>query len=212
MKIQKLLLPFFLIQSLNLLSQNDKTATVILDKFSSGATSAPSVSMKFKMTTLDQAANTRDTVSGNIILSKDKYMLDLTDNLIWFNGETTWSYLPVEKEVTISKPDRKDNSFQNRPSAIFSMYKKGYKCRLVEERTGTYVIDLYPEDLKSDMVRVRLIIGKEKLDLKTLEYKKKDGMVMTLTVLVYDLSIKPGADTFVFHTEKYKGVDVVDIR
>ena len=212
MKIQKLLLPIFLIQSLNLLSQNDKPATVILDKFSSSATSAPSVSMKFKMTTLDQAANTSDTVSGKIILSKDKYMLDLTDNLIWFNGETIWSYLPVEKEVTISKPDRKDNSFQNHPSAIFSMYKKGYKCRLVEERTGTFVIDLYPEDLKSDLVRVRLILGKEKMDLRSLEYKKKDGIVMSLNVLVYDLSIKPGPDTFVFHAEKYKGVDIIDIR
>jgi outer membrane lipoprotein-sorting protein len=212
MKIQKLLLPIFLIQSLNLLSQNDKSATVILDKFSSSATSAPSVSMKFKITTLDQAANTRDTVSGKIILSKDKYMLDLAGNSIWFNGETSWSYLPIEKEVTISKPDRKDNSFQNKPSAIFSMYKKGYKCRLVEERTGTYVIDLYPDDLKSDMVRVRLTIGKEKMDLKSLEYKKKDGIVMTLNVLVYDLSIKPGPDTFVFRAEKYKGVDIIDIR
>jgi outer membrane lipoprotein-sorting protein len=212
MKIQKLLLPFFLIQSLTIFSQNDQAATGILDKFSTVATSAPSISMKFTMATVDQTANTRDTVSGKIILSKDKYMLDLTDNLIWFNGETTWSYLPVEKEVTISKPDKKDNSFQNRPSAIFTMYKKGYKCRLVEEKSGSYIIDLYPEDLKSDMIRVRLAIGKEKTDLKSLEYKKKDGIVMTLNVLSYDLSIKPTNDTFVFHSEKYKGVDIIDVR
>jgi outer membrane lipoprotein-sorting protein len=212
MKIEKLLLPYFLIQSLAIFSQSNQSAMAILDKFSSGATSAPSVSMKFIMSTVDQAANTRDTVSGNIILNKDKYMLDLTDNLIWFNGETTWSYLPVEREVTISKPDKKDNSFQNRPSAIFSMYKKGYKCRLVEETGVSYIIDLYPEDIKSEMIRVRLTIGKEKLDLKSLEYKKKDGIVMTLNVREYDLSVKPGPDTFVFHPEKYKGVDIVDIR
>jgi outer membrane lipoprotein carrier protein len=212
MKIQKLLIPYFLIQSLTIFSQNDKSATGILDKFSAQAASAPSISMKFTMTTTDQAANTRDTVTGNIILGKDKYMLNLTDNLIWFNGETTWSYLPVEKEVTISKPDKKDNSFQNKPSAIFTMYKKGYKCRLVEEKTGSYIIDLYPEDLKSDMIRVRLAIGIEKMDLKSLEYKKKDGIVMTLNVQTYDLSVKPTADTFVFRPEKYKGVEIIDVR
>ena len=212
MKIQKLLLSIFILHSLNIFAQNDRAATTILDKFSSTANSAPSISMKFNMTTSDQTANSKDTVSGKIILSKDKYMLHLRENMIWFNGETIWSYLPVEKEVTISKPDKKDNSFQNHPSAIFSMYKKGYKCRLIEEKSTSYIIDLYPEDLKSDMVRVRITIGKEKSDLKSLEYKKKDGITMLLNVIVYDLGIKPGPDTFIFRPEKYKGIDVIDIR
>jgi outer membrane lipoprotein-sorting protein len=212
MKIQKIIIPLFLIQSLNIFAQNDKAATGILDKFSSSASSAPSVSMKFDMITLDQPANTKDTVSGNIILSRDKYNLDLGYNIIWFNGETSWSYLTHEKEVTVSKPDKKDNSFMSKPSAIFSMYKTGYKCRLIDEKAGSYIIDLYPEDLKSDMVRVRLVIGKEKLDLKNLEYKKKDGVTVMLNVLSYDLTTKPGPETFLFHPEKYKGVDIIDIR
>ena len=121
---------------------------------------APSVSMKFKLVTADQTENTNDTLNGSIILSKDKYKLELPDNIIWFNGETSWSYLPAEKEVTITKADKKDNSFQNRPSAIFSMYKNGYKSRLIEEKSDSYIIDLYPEDIKSDLLRVRLTIGK----------------------------------------------------
>ena len=44
---------------------------------------------------------------------------------------------------------------------IFSMYKKGYKSRLIEEKSDSYLIDLYPEDIKSDLVRVRLSIGKK---------------------------------------------------
>ena len=203
---------FFLLLTMKAIGQNDQEVIKILDKFSSTALGAPSVSMKFQMVTTDQIENTNDTLTGSIILSKDKYKLDLTDNITWFNGETSWSYLPAEKEVTITKPDRKENSFQNRPSAIFSIYKNGYKSRLIEERSESYIIDLYPEDIKSDLLRVRLSIGKSLLNLKSLEYKKRDGIVITLSVQEYNLKLKPDPDTFIFQTGKFKGVEVIDMR
>ncbi|HEY5470405.1 MAG TPA: outer membrane lipoprotein carrier protein LolA, partial [Bacteroidales bacterium] len=166
---------FFLLFANSAIGQNDPEAVKILDKFSANALAAPSVSMKFDLVKNDLMENSIDTIAGLIILSKDKYKLDLRDNITWFNGETVWNYLPAEKEVTITKADKKDNSFQNRPSAIFSLYKKGYKNRLIEEKQGSYIIDLYPEDIKSDLLRVRLSIGKSLLDLKSLEYKQRDG-------------------------------------
>ncbi len=141
---------------LNVIAQNDQEAISILDRFADKALKAPSVSMKFELITLNQTDKTSDSLAGSIILNKDKYKLDLPDNIVWFNGETSWSYLPAEKEVTITKADKKDNSFQSRPSLVFSMYKKGYKSRLIEERTDSYIIDLYPEDIKGDLLRVRL--------------------------------------------------------
>lgn len=203
---------FFLLSTMKAIGQNDQEVIKILDKFSATALGASSVSMKFQMVTTDQIENTNDTLTGSIILSKDKYKLDLTDNITWFNGETSWSYLPAEKEVTITKPDKKENSFQNRPSAIFSIYKNGYKSRLIEERSESYIIDLYPEDIKSDLLRVRLSIGKSLLNLKSLEYKKRDGIVITLSVQEYNLKLKPDPDTFIFQTGKFKGVEVIDMR
>jgi outer membrane lipoprotein carrier protein len=192
--------------------QNDPQAVKILDNFSSTASKAPSVSMTFKMITTDLTENRSDTVKGSIILSKDKYMLSLGENLVWYNGETNWNYLTAEKEVTITKPDKKDNSFQNRPSLMFSMYKSGYKSRLIEEKTDLYVIDLYPEDAKSDLIRVRLNIKKSDLSLKSLEYKRRDGLVITLQIVDYNLKQKPSSDTFVFQADKYKGVEINDMR
>src|SRR5665647_1259715 len=182
--------------TLNTTGQNDPEAVKILDKFSANALAAPSVSMKFDLVKNDLMENSIDTIAGLIILSKDKYKLDLRDNIIWFNGETVWNYLPAEKEVTITKADKKDNSFQNRPSAIFSLYKKGYKNRLIEEKQGSYIIDLYPEDIKSDLLRVRLSIGKALLNLISLEYKKRDGVIVMLQVNEYDLNTKPEPATF----------------
>jgi outer membrane lipoprotein carrier protein len=212
MKIVSLLFLSILLNSAAAPGQNDPQAIKILDSFSSNASKAPSVSMSFKMISTDLTENRSDTVKGTIILSKDKYMLNMGDNLVWYNGETNWNYLEAEKEVTITKPDKKDNSFQNKPSLIFSMYKTGYKSRLIEEKSDLYIIDLYPEDVKNDLIRVRLDIKKSDLSLKSLEYKRRDGLVITLQVLEYNLKQKPSADTFVFQPEKFKGVEINDMR
>jgi outer membrane lipoprotein-sorting protein len=212
MKIRiSLLLPLLFLAYLAA-GQTDPAAVQVLDKFSSSALGAPSVSMKFRIITDDIAENTSDTLNGSVIISKDKYKLDLTDNIVWFNGDVSWSYLVAEKEVTITKPDKKDNSFQSKPSEIFTMYRKGYKTRLIEDRSDSWIIDLYPEDISSDLIRVRLTIGKALTDLKKLEYKRDDGVVITLVVSEYNLKFKPDQETFIFKPEKYKGIEVVDMR
>jgi outer membrane lipoprotein-sorting protein len=208
--LPSLLFLFFLIS--NISGQQDPDALKILDQFSETAQKAPSVSMKFSLITNNQMEKTTDTLPGNIILSKDKYRLELPDNTIWFNGTTSWSYLPAEKEVTITRPDKKDNSFQSRPSAIFSIYKNGYKTRLIEETSKSYLIDLYPEDIKSDLIRIRLTIGKPLTNLIRLEYKKKDGVIITLLVKDYNLQNKPAQDEFIFQPSKFKDVEINDIR
>lgn len=212
MRSAPIFLVFLLAVSAIVSGQNDQDATKILDKFSSNALQAPSVSMKFKLITVNLADNSKDTLDGSVIISKDKYKLDLPDNIIWFNGVTSWSYLPAEKEVTITKADKKDNSFQSRPSQIFSMYKKGYKTKLVDEKPDSYVVDLYPEDIKGDMLRVRLTIGKSLMNLISLEYKKRDGAVITLYIKQYDLKSKPTSETFVFQPANFKDVEVIDMR
>lgn len=194
------------------LSQNDPEAVRVLDRFSARALSAPSVAMEFSLETVDQVEGTNRSTEGSIILSKDRYRLSMPDNIIWFNGETSWSYLPAEKEVTIARPDKNDDSFLTKPSSIFTIYKQGYKTRLLEESSGSYIIDLYPEALDSDHVRIRLSILKPSLDLKSIEYKYKNGITAFLAVKDFDLTYKPGNSDFIFQPDNYKGVEIIDMR
>jgi outer membrane lipoprotein-sorting protein len=212
MRTKTSILLFLLLFPLNIFGQKDEEAVKILDKFAENALKAPSVSMKFKLVNRNQTDNTVDTLAGSVILSKDKYKLDLPDNIIWFDGETSWSYLPAEQEVTITKASKKDNSFQSRPSMIFSMYKKDYKCRLIEEKSDSYTIDLYPEDIKNEILRVRLSIGKSLFNLISLEYKRRDGVIATLIVNEYNLKTQPEQGTFIFQKEKFRGVEINDMR
>jgi outer membrane lipoprotein-sorting protein len=209
-QISPLLLLYTL--TIGLYGQSDPEALKILDKFSANALASPSVSMNFRLITINQIEKINDTVNGSIIMSKDQYKLELPDNITWFNGSATWNYLKAEKEVTITKPDKKDDSFLSRPSALFSLYRKGYKTRFVEENATSSVVDLYPEDLKSDLVRIRLAIGKTGYDLVGAEYRKKDGLVIYLVVRKYDLKTRPDPSVFVFNPNNYKGVEIIDMR
>jgi len=206
------LIILFLLPAAIVSGQNDPKAISVLDKFSLKASSAPSVSMKFLFVRNDQVQKSIDTVAGSVVLSKDSYRLDLPDNIIWYNGMTSWSFLPAEDEVTVSEPDRKDNSFESRPSMIFNMYKDGYKCRLLEEKNDSYLIDLYPTDIKNEIIRVRLLIAKPSLDLKSFEYKMRDGVVITLTVNEYSIARTPAAGFFEFDPSKHRGVEIIDMR
>ncbi|HCI55191.1 MAG TPA: outer membrane lipoprotein carrier protein LolA [Bacteroidales bacterium] len=208
----KIILVIFLFAFFKVSGQSDAEAIKILDSFSSKALSAPSVSMKFQLVTVNIARGTKDTLNGSIILAKDQYRLELPNNIIWFNGTTLWNYLVAEKEVTITKPDRKDDSFMNRPSSIFTLYKKGYKIRLLEENPVSWVIDLYPEDTNSELVRVRLTIGKTMLNLINAEYKRKDGITAFLNVKEYNLKTIPDASFFVFNPKNYRDVEIIDMR
>lgn len=198
--------------SLSLSAQNDPEAIKVLDNFSSRATKAPSVSIQFTMETVDQVEGSSNSLKGSAVLSKDRYRLELPENIIWYNGTNMWSYLPDVEEVTITRPQKNDESFMAKPSAIFSIWKKDYKSRLLEERTGSYLIDLYPEDLNSDHVRIRLEIGKPGLDLKGLEYKYKNGITVMLKVTGYDLTHQPEDAEFAFSTALHRDAEIIDMR
>ncbi|NMB52931.1 MAG: hypothetical protein GX999_11425 [Bacteroidales bacterium] len=201
-----------ILTAINLKGQSDSRAVSILDQFAAAATSAPSVSMSFLLITVDQVENYADTLAGSIILNKDRYKLELPDNIVWYDGKTSWSYLPAEQEVTITNPEDEGESFQSRPSMIFTMYKTGFKCRLLEDRKDSYIIDLYPEDIKHDLIRVRLTIEKPSLKLRNFEYKRRDGITLTLIVNDYNLKTTPEESLFTFSPSKYKGVEIIDMR
>jgi len=211
MRKQPLIILLSLI-ALTLSAQKDPEALQVLSDFSRKATAAPSVTIDFRLVTNDSQAGEVTSMSGSAIISGDRYKLVLDDNNIRTDGINVWNYLPDANEVTITEADPDDDSFITRPSLLFTMYEEGYKIRLVEQTAKEWVIDLYPEDLASDLIRIRLKIGKAQYDLNGAEYKTKDGITMTLIADKYDLTFKPAADFFTFNPADYKGIDVIDMR
>jgi outer membrane lipoprotein-sorting protein len=198
--------------ALSLAAQKDPEAIRILSEFSKKATSAPSVSIDFTFVTTDSRDGTVNTMDGSVVIAGDKYKLSMPDNSVWADGKNVWSFLPDVNEVTITAADPDDDSFMSRPSMLFTLYQEGYKVRLLEQTAKEWVIDLYPEDLTLNLVRIRLKIAKTTYVLRSAEYVTKDGITVTLNAGRYDLTLRPAADYFTFNPADYKGVDVIDMR
>jgi outer membrane lipoprotein-sorting protein len=198
--------------SVTLAAQKDPEAVRVLTEFSRKATSAPSVKIDFDITAYDAQEDEETEMSGNAVIKGDSYRLTLPDNLIWNDGKAVWNYTPEVKEVAVTAPDPSDESFIARPSLLFSMHEKGYKVRLIGQDASEWIIDLYPEDININLVRIRVAVGKSLYDLKSAEYRTKEGMTVTITVKKYDLSFHPPAGYFTFNTSDYKGVEVIDMR
>jgi outer membrane lipoprotein-sorting protein len=198
--------------SVTVAAQKDPEAVRVLTEFSKKATSAPSVKIDFDITAYDAQEDEETEMSGTAVIKGDSYRLTLPDNIIWNDGKAVWNYTPEVKEVAVTAPDPSDESFIARPSLLFSMHAKGYKVRLLEQNASVWIIDLYPEDINVSLVRIRVAVGKSLYDLKSAEYRTKDGMTVTLTAKKYDLSFHPPAGYFTFNAEDYKGVEVIDMR
>lgn len=193
-------------------AQQDPAAMTVLTEFNKKATDAPSVSITFHLVTDDSKENTIDTIKGSAVISGDRYKLELPSNTVWSDGITSWNYLNDIDEVTINNNNPQEKSFTSKPSLLFSLYKEGYKVRLIEDAAKYWLIDLYPENLENNLIRIRLKIVKSTYSLKSAEYKAKDGIIVTLLADKYDLTLKPEKSFFVFDESKHKGVEIVDMR
>ena len=206
------LILFITLLTVTVKAQKDPEAVRILTEFSRKAQAAPSVRIEFETTVIDSKEDDETTTTGSAVISGDNYRVMLADNIIFSDSKTVWSYLPDVNEVTITEPNLEDESFMARPSLLFTLYEKNYKVRLLEGNSKEWVIDLYPEDIKINLVLIRLRIGKTLHDLKSAEYRTKDGIDITLTALKYDLTFRPDRDYFTFNPTNYKGVEVIDMR
>lgn len=191
--------------------QQDPVAGKILEKFSARALEAPSVTMAFSLTITDAVEGTNETIEGDIAIAGNRYKLRIPDNIIWYNGKAVWTYTPDFDEVTISDPDTTGSLFITNPSALFSLYREGYKYRLIEETSSGSVIDLYPEDIETDFSRIRMLIDRDGLLAET-EYKRKDGITLYLRVTEFDLSKNYPDSWFTFNKLEYPNADIIDMR
>jgi outer membrane lipoprotein-sorting protein len=138
----------------------------------------------------------------------------MKDQEIINNGTTLWTFMKSENEVNISDNDPEDQ--QMSPSAIFTLYKKGYKYALVDEireaGQGYNIIELSPEDKNNPVFKVRLQINKKDNSLKSWTMFRNNGNRYSYSIKNFNPSPEVDANFFSFDKSKYKGVKVIDLR
>ncbi len=213
--MKKIILGFVLVVTSNfVLGQYDQKALEILDAMSAKYQKVVSFKVSFTYTLENKMENINEEFSGEITVKDEKFVLKMSEQEIYNDGETIWTYMPDVNEVNIDYflPEEGDLT----PSSIYSAYKKGFKYMFLEESVENgktiNVVDLVPEDSHNQFYKVRMFIGKGDRTLKKWTMFDKTGNIYTYMISNFDESFVTDDDYFVFDSSEHPGVEEIDLR
>jgi outer membrane lipoprotein-sorting protein len=198
-------------------AQIDQKAKDILDRMSEKYQNIPVYKTNFIYRLTNKVENVDEQFSGEIMVKGEKYVLMMSDQEIYNDGETIWTYIKEANEVNVDyyMPNEGDLS----PNNIYSAYKKGYRFRWIEnKKVGSRsldVVELQPENPKDpDKVFHRIVLNIDQTDytIHSWEMFDRAGNVFSYTISGFNPNFKAEDSFFVFNASKYPSAEIVDLR
>jgi len=197
-----------------LFGQYDQKALDILDAMSAKYQKVASFKADFTYTLENKMENINEEFKGEIVVKGEKFTLKMTEQEIFNDGETIWTFMPDVNEVNINQylPEEGDLT----PSSIYSAYKNGFKYlyleQTMEDSRSIDVIDLVPEDSNNQFFKVRMFIDQGDHTLKRWMMFDKTGNIYTYKIIDFDENFNVDNEYFVFDPARYPGVEEIDLR
>ena len=190
-------------------AQYDPAALRALDAMSGKYKSIDAFKASFSQKLTNESAGIDETISGQIAVKNDMYVLDVAGQRIFNNGTDVFTYNPEISEVTISTYDPEEAEITL--SNIYDLYKDGFKYVLAStESNGDRIIDLDPETRDKSYFKIRMVIS-TKDELKSFTVFERTGNKYLFTIEAFQPSTYQDS-YFTFDTSKYPNVEVIDFR
>lgn len=209
----------FIIFSLSIASsvkaqQKDQKAEQILNGVSSKYKGYKSVQADFIIKVEGGNSKTTDQQTGTLYLKGNKYKLKINNQEIISDSKTVWTYLKDANEVQINSFETDDNTIS--PTDIFTIYEKDFLYAFTEEQLiggkTIQIIDLTPNDKNKSYFKVRLEIDKVEKAIQSAVVFDKNGNRYTYEIRKFIPNPEIADTFFSFDTNKYPGIEVVDLR
>ncbi len=188
-------------------------AKAILDKMSETYKAMPGFEVSFEQKVKNES-EVSDTFSGNVAVSKEKFLLKLSSQHIYCNGPVIWTYLVEPKELTIANFDPEDG-FIN-PANVYDIYKEGftYKYLRSDNNSGELVdvIELTSTDEDSDYTSVIMYIGQKDGYLKAWDMVDYDDITTAFQVTAFKPNVNFAEGHFEFDESKHEVSHKEDFR
>ena len=121
--------------------QDDK-ANDILKQLSENTRSYETMDVDFDFNFVNLSQDINEAQKGNIKIHKNKFRLNLNQQLIISDDSTQWIFLKESNELQIMEYDSEDDMLS--PNKLFTIYENGYKSNYVETTESNHIIDLFP--------------------------------------------------------------------
>jgi outer membrane lipoprotein carrier protein len=205
----------YLFISFGLFAQKADRAVNILNKMSTEFANMKTMSASFTYNVEGDKKSVAQTYKGDFTVKGLKFKLKLAGQEIFGDGKELYTYVKETNEVNVQAFDATMRDKFN-PTKIYSIYKKGYKYVFVEEvKEGSNfyeVVELSPEDKKSDIQKVQIRVNKADKSVKSWKIWHKNGKKETFKVDRFMANQTVDDKLFNFDKKKYPGVEVIDLR
>jgi outer membrane lipoprotein-sorting protein len=196
-------------------AQDVDKAKQILNKVSAKYKKFSTIKADFKYTLEIQGDKKfKETQSGTLYLKKNKFKLEMMDQVVICDGVTLWTYSKEAKEVLINNYTTK--AMDVNPTEIFTMWEHGYLYGYTGEETSgkktLQVIELTPTDKKQSVFKVKMYINKANSEIVKAKIYEKNGNIYTYDITNMVPNTKFSDNFFMWDDSKYPGVKKVEMR
>ena len=185
----------------------DKKAQELLDEVSDKIKIYKDITIEFSYNLQNTKEKINQTSSGKVILKNNFYYLDFLQTTKIFDGKKTYTIVPEDEEVSVSKYDEADENAIT-PSKMLTFFKKGYTFKMDTEKTikGKKIQYVKLTPISSKDARKEILLG---IDIKTkniynLIETAKNNSKTTLTVNSFKTNQNIQDKQFTFDPSKYK--------
>lgn len=203
---------FSIIISLGVSSQSKK-AEEIIEEITTKTQSYSSVEVEFTFTYEDPSSGDEVSEPGKLIISGDRYILDIEGQTVICDGTTIWTYIEDAWEVQINSIEDDDDAIT--PSKLLTAYSDEYKAKLDKEfkRDGVNYqrIELKPAEGKK-WEKLEVLVNADKEEISEITIHDKNGGKMHYKIDKFTPEVPVNDDDFTFDPEKHPDVEVVDMR
>ena len=184
----------------------DKKAKDLLDQVTAKVKSYNTIVIDFKYSLNNAKENINQDSKGNVTMKGNQYVLNFMGVTKIFDGKKTYTIVPEDEEITISKVNEKDDNAIT-PSKMLTFFNTGYKYNMdilqnVKGRKIQY-IKLIPTNSKDQRKEVLLGIDIQTKHIYNLIEMGKKGTKTTLTVNSFKTNQPLSKNQFTFAESKY---------
>ncbi|GAA3508452.1 outer membrane lipoprotein carrier protein LolA [Aquimarina addita] len=198
---------FFLVITLFIGTIQAQEAKQLLDEVSAKVKSYDNIVIGFKYALNNPAENVSQETRGDVTLSGDRYVLNLTGTKQIYDGNKLYMIIPEDEEINISSQNPEDEASVT-PAKMLTFYEEGYtyKMDITQDAQGRKIqfVKLTPIDSKSEFKEILLGIDKQTKHIYKMILMQNNGSNITITINSFKTNQPLSNTLFVFNESKYK--------
>ena len=202
----------FALSNVYIMAGKELSAREILDRTTKRMRTSGGISAKF-VTTLHNGTIPQETITGNIDISGNKYVMQTSAISTWFNGKDQWTLVTANEEVTLVSPTPEELQASS-PIAFMDIYKQGFNLssrKSVLRGRKTWDVTLKPKKSITGPSEIIVSIDQETFLPMCIRIKNQgDWTCISIT----DMQSGTGLDDshFSYPADRYSSYEIIDMR